>query len=141
MSNVIPVADWYDRAAEAMTRNNKTLFAWSNENNKGLRAVECENIVRTKEFMAAMRAARNRFYKELSTDPTRSRNTAVGQLLFAVQKLLENEQYDKAVAALAHLFKVEGWTTDQAQVNIFNDLNAKDIDALRKKMQEKKDNG
>ena len=137
MSNVIPVAEWYEKAAAQIVRENKTLFQWCNEHNKGLTSRECENIARTKEFQAVIRAERNKFYKELANDPTRSRTTAVGQLLFSVQKLIEAEQYDKAVAALAQLFKVEGWTQDQTSVNIFNDLNAKDIDALRRKVQGK----
>ena len=57
--------------------------------------------------------------------------------LAAVQKLLEGEQYDKAVTALVALAKLEGWTSDQAQLNIFNDLNAKDIEGLKKKLQDK----
>lgn len=137
--STIPPAEWYEKAAVAIVRNGQTLFQWANENNKGLLARECENISRTKEFQSALRAERNRLYKELSTDPSRNRNTAVGQLLFAVQKLLEAEQYDKAVTALSQLFKVEGWTTDSAQISIFNDLNANDIEGLRKKLKDAKD--
>jgi hypothetical protein len=133
----IPAAVWYDKAAEAMVRNEYTLFRFANENNLGLKSTECENIARTKEFQAALRAARNRFYKELSTDPTRSRNTAVGQLLFAIQRLLEGEQYDKAVTALSQLFKAEGWTSDQAQLTIFNELSGKDIEGLRARLRGK----
>ena len=102
-----------------------------------LTSTECQNVARTKEFQSVLRSERNKFYKELSTDPSRSRSTAIGQLLFAVQKLLEGEQYDKAVTALVALAKLEGWTSDQAQLNIFNDLNSKDIEGLRKKLQDK----
>ena len=137
MSNQIPAAAWYEKAAVAIVRNEKTLFQFANEANLGLTSTECQNIARTKEFQAALRAERNRFYKELSTDPSRSRNTAIGQLLFAITKLLEGEQYDKAVGAIAQLFKAEGWTSDSAQLNIFNDLNAKDIEGLKKKLQDK----
>jgi hypothetical protein len=133
----LPACDWFEKAAEQIVRQDKTLFQYACEHNLGLKAVECQNIVRTKEFQAAIRAERNRFYKELSTDPTRNRNTAVGQILFAIQKLLDNEQYDKAVGALTQLAKIEGWTSDAAQVSIFNDLNSKDIDALRSKLQKK----
>lgn len=126
--------DWYDKAANAMVRNGKSLFQWTNENNKGLKKLECDEIAKTPEFMLALRTARNKYYKELATDPTRSRNTAVGQLLYAVERLMDAGLYDKAVAALSQLFKVEGWSNDQTQVNIFQDLNAKDIEALRKKI-------
>lgn len=134
----IPRLDWYEKAAVAIVREEKTLYAWANEAKLGLTSTECANIARTKEFQAALRAERNKFYKELATDQDRSRNVAVGQLIFAISKLLEAEQYDKAVSSLAQLFKVEGWTTDQAQINVFNELNAKDIEGLKKRLQEQK---
>lgn len=134
----IPRLDWYEKAATAIVREEKTLYAWANENKMGLTSTECANIARTKEFQAALRAERNRFYKELATDQDRSRNTAVGQLIFAIQKLLEAEQYDKAVSSLAQLFKVEGWTSDTAQVNVFNELNSKDIEGLKRRLAEQK---
>ena len=134
----IPRLDWYDKAAEAITREGKTLYAYANEQKMGLTSTECANIARTKEFQAALRAARNVYYKELATDPDRSRNVAVGQLIYAVAKLLDAELYDKAVAALAQLFKVEGWTSDQANVNIFNDITAKNIDDLKRTLEAKK---
>jgi len=137
MNHTIAKCDWYEKAAEAIVRQGRTLFQYCNEAKLGITSREAENIARTKEFQACLRVERNKVYKELSTDPTRSRTTAVGQLLFAIQKLLENEQYDKAVTALTNLFKIEGWTNDQASINIFNDLNAKDIDALKRKIQEK----
>lgn len=134
----IPVLDWYEKAADAIVRNGKTLFQYTNETNRGLTSKECESIARTKEFQAVLRTARNKHFKELATDPSRSRNTAVGQLLYLVQKLIDIEQYDKAANALDKLFKVEGWSSDAAQINVFNDLGAKDIEDLRKKLMEKK---
>jgi hypothetical protein len=133
----IPASDWYERACADMVRNGKTLFRWSNEHNKGLTSTECENVARTKEFQACLRAERNKLYAELAKDPTRSKNTALGQMLFAIQKLIENEQFDKAVAAITQLAKLEGWTTDSTQVSIINDISSKDIDALRQKLRDK----
>ena len=83
--------------------------------------------------MEILRLRRNLYYKELANDPSLTRTAVKGQLVFAITKLLEKGMEDKAVAAIMNLAKLEGWTTDQANVNIFNDLNQKDIDALRKK--------
>lgn len=130
----IPPAEWYEKAAVQIVRNSYNLFRWANENNLGLTQRDCDSIAKTKEFQAALRVERNKFYKELANDPSRSRGVAVGQLLYVIQRLIEAEQFDKAGAALAQLFKAEGWTTDTTQLNIFNDLNAKDIDSLRKKI-------
>ena len=133
----LPAADWYQPAARDMVRNGVTLFQWANEHDKGLLKSECESILKTPEWQAVLRAERNRFYKELANDPTRSRNVAVGQLLFAIQRLLEVEQYDKAVSALTQLFKVEGWSKDETAINIFNELNAKDFDSIRARLKTK----
>lgn len=132
----IPKCDWYEKAAIEIVRNDKTLFRYVNEADLGLTSRECENIARTKEFQEVLRIERNKLYKELATDPSRNRNVAVGQLLFAIQKLLDAGSYDKAVASLAQLFKVEGWSSDAtSQVNIFNDLKSTDIGALKAKLE------
>jgi hypothetical protein len=130
----IPAATWYEKACVAIVRNEQTLFQYVNQAGLGLSPRECENVSRTKEFQAVLRAERNKYYKELATDSSRNRNTAVGQLVHAITKLIELGNYDKAVAAIAQLSKLEGWTSDQAQIGIFNDLSSKDIDALRAKL-------
>ena len=56
-----------------------------------------------------------------------------GQLVFAIGKLIEKGQEDKAVTAIMALAKFEGWTSDGANVNVFNDLTQTDLAALRKK--------
>lgn len=132
--NQLPACDWYEKAAEDIVRNDSTLFAWSNKNRKGFTQVECANIARTKEFQATLRVARNKIYKELATDPSRNKNTALGQLVFLIQKMIDAELFDKAVAAIAQLAKLEGWTSDQTQIGIVNDLSGKEIDALRAKL-------
>lgn len=134
MGNQIPIADWYERAANAIVRSGYNLFRWANENDLGLTNRDCENISRTKAWQDVLRTERNKFFKELANDPSRSKNTAVGQMLFAIQKMLDMEQYDKAVSALTQLMKAEGWLAESSSVNIFNDLNSKNIEELRKKL-------
>jgi hypothetical protein len=129
----IPRQDWYEKAAEAIVRHDRTLFQWANENNMGITSTECNNISRTKEFMAALRACRNRYYKELANDPSRNRAAAVGRLLHIIDKLIEVQQFDKASSALVQLLKAEGWSNEQTNVNI-NEVTGKDIEALRAKV-------
>jgi len=116
-----------------MVREQIPLFRYTNEHDLGLTQRECESVVRSRAFMEILRLRRNLYYKELANDPSLTRTAVKGQLVFAITKLLEKGMEDKAVAAIMNLAKLEGWTTDQANVNIFNDLNQKDIDALRKK--------
>lgn len=127
--------EWYGKAAFDIARNNYTLFRWVNENNKGLTKLECERVAKSPEFQQVLRTERYKLYKELAKDAGHSRTVAVGQLLFIVEKLIEAGSFDKAAASLAQLFKVEGWSVEQAgQVNIFQDLGARDIAALRAKL-------
>lgn len=125
---------WYDKAARIMVSKGVNLFAATQELDLGIRSSECESIVHSKEFQAALRAERNRFYKEIASDPARSRNTAVGQLLFAIERMIETESYDKAANAIIQLAKIEGWTNDNAGANLFFDLSGKDLAALKNKV-------
>lgn len=83
--------------------------------------------------MSALRACRNRYYKELANDPSRNRAAAVGRLLHIIDKLIEVQQFDKASSALVQLLKAEGWSNEQTNVNI-NEVTGKDIEALRAKV-------
>lgn len=127
------IEHWYQKAAEIMVREGVNLFAATQKLDLGIRPSECEEIAASKEFLSVLRAERNRFYKELAGDPARSRTTAVGQLLFVIEKLLEHEQYEKAAEAIFKLSRIEGWTTEQAAQNLFFDLTGKDLTELRKK--------
>jgi len=128
-----PTEHWYEKTAALMVREEISLFAATQTLDLGITNRECENIVRTKGFIEVLRNERNKFYKELANDPSRNRNSAVGQLVLAITKMMESEQYDKAVTAIMSLAKLEGWSSDSANVNIFNDMTAKDLAALRTK--------
>lgn len=124
---------WYEKAADAIVREGKNLFLISNEMDLGLTTRECENILRTKLFQEVLRTRRNLYYKEIANDPSLSRAAIKGQLVLAINKMLEKELYDKAANAIMQLAKLEGWTSDGTNVNVFNELTAKDLAALRDK--------
>lgn len=130
-----PTEYWYDKAADAIVREGLTLFAFTNREDLGLTVRECENILRTKLFQETLRTRRNIYYREIANDSSYSRNAAKGQMMVAITKMMENGQYDKAAAAIMQLAKLEGWTTDGTNVNIFQDLSQADIVKLRAKMQ------
>lgn len=124
---------WFDAAADAIVREQKTLFLFSNEKGLGLTQRECEAVLRTRAFQEVIRVRRNHYYKELANDPSLSRQAVKGQLVHAITKLIEKGQEDKAVTAIMSLAKFEGWTSDGTNVNVFNDLTQKDLIELRKK--------
>lgn len=135
-----PVEHWYSQAAAIMVRDGLSLFGATNMLDLGIRNSECEVIQLTPEFQAVIRAERNKFYKELADDPTRSRRAAVGRLVFLVDRLIEREQFEKAANALMQLAKLESWISEGANISIFQDLSQKDLEALRIKFKETKAN-
>lgn len=116
-----------------MVREDISLFGATQKLELGIRPAECDNIVRTKRFQEILREERNKHYKELADDPSRTKRAAVGRLVFIIEQLIEKQQYEKASAAIMQLAKLEGWTDDKASINVFNDLSAKDLEALRSK--------
>ena len=110
-----------------------TLFRASQLLELGITNRECENIVRTRSFKQVLATERNKLYKEFANDPSRNRTAAVGQLVFIINKMVEAEQYDKAAKAIMDLAKLENWVGDNSTINIFNDLNAKDLAVLKAK--------
>lgn len=128
-----PTEHWYEKAADAIVREGKSLFQFANESDLGLTSRECENVLRTKAFQEVLRNRRNLYYKEIAQDPSLSRAAVKGQLVLAITKMLEKEQYDKAANAIMQLAKLEGWTSDGTNVNVFNDLTHKDLLALKDK--------
>jgi hypothetical protein len=128
-----PTEHWFEKAADAIVREGKSLFQYTNEADLGLTSRECDNTLRTKAFQEVLRTRRNLYYKEIAQDPSLSRAAVKGQLVLAINKMLEKEQFDKAANAIMQLAKLEGWTSDGTNVNVFNELTAKDLATLRDK--------
>ncbi|CAN5950550.1 unnamed protein product [Sphagnum jensenii] len=95
-----------------IVREGRSLFAATNEMNLGMTNRECENISKTQAFQEVLRTRRNLYYKEIANDPSLTRNAVKGQLVLAINKMLEKELYDKAANAIMQLAKLEGWTSD-----------------------------
>lgn len=126
---------WYEKAAEIMVREEKSLRQAAMELDLPLTTEECANIERRKTFQKALWAARHKFYKDLSSDPERNKNSVLGQLVFLAQKLIEEREYDKAAEVLFKLAKVEGHVGGENNINIFGNLTPQDIEAERKRIE------
>jgi len=111
------------------------MFNYTCRKDLGLTQKECENVLRTQAFQETYRVRRNIYYKELANDPSMSKTAAEGMAIFAIIKLIEKGQEDKALNGIIQLAKLKGWTSDNANVNIFQDLSAKDLAQLRKKFE------
>ena len=120
-----------------MVREEKSLFAVSNDLDLGLTVKECERLSLDKDFAACLRGERNKMYKELASDPNRSKVSTIGNLLFCADQLSKSGSFDKAAKVLLDVAKMEGWLEDKSVVNVFGDLSAKDLAQMREKVQKK----
>lgn len=135
MANKKRTEEWFEKAADLMVREGKTLPQVVSELGLEITSGEAANLARTKGFQQALWQARNRYQKELADMPGRGKEQAKGLAVWLVQKLVEEGKYDKAIDALMKLAKLEGWTEPETQVNVFGGLNQQQYDALKSKLQ------
>jgi hypothetical protein len=124
---------WYADCADAMVREGIPMFQFTCRADLGLTHKECDSVVRSKAFQEIFRLRKNLYYKELANDPSLTKTAVEGMAILAITRLLEKGMDDKALNGIVQFAKIKGWTSDQASVNIFQDLSAKDLAALREK--------
>ena len=95
------------------------------------------NTFRTKGFQKILRNERQRFYMEIAADPTWSRKTAVGKMLYLVDRLMDAGEHDKALEGLLKVARVEGWLSGETQVTVFNQLTDKEIAEIKQRAAER----
>ncbi len=125
---------WYQKAAERMARENKSLFVVSNELDLGMTAKQCIDLEKTKDFAACYRGERLKYYKELASDPQRSKETLVGQMLVCADELFKKDAPDKAARVLMDLAKIQGYMDASTNLNIFGSLTASDLEATKARL-------
>jgi hypothetical protein len=128
---------WYQKACQKMIRENKSLFYVSNEENLGLTAKQCEDLLRDTEFQNTLRGEKLRYYRELASDPGRSKQSNIGALLYLADQLMANKSFDKAANVIMSVMKAEGQLNDNTSINVFADLTAKDLATMREKVEKK----
>lgn len=132
-----PEQSWFARAAEKMVREEKTLYAVAQELELQMTSRECENVARTKTFQKALWQARTTFHKELANDPDRNKNSLVGNMLLAANKLMEEGKYDKAAEVLFKLARIEGYVGSEANVTVIGTLSQADIDKAKEEVKKR----
>lgn len=127
---------WQVQLAQSMIKDDLSMIAAVTRLGLELSNQDCDELSRDEEFQRLLRAERNRYYRDLAVDPSRDKRTAVGMMLSAIQKLLDEGEWDKAVEGITKLAKLEGWLAPDGQVSIFANLSAKDLEEVRKRLQE-----
>jgi hypothetical protein len=124
---------WYSKLISKHVREDKSLFQCSNELDLGLTVKELEALQKDKDFAAVLRSERWKFYKEIASDPNRSKTSTIGNLLFAADRLMAKGHEDKAARIYMDVAKLEGWFEERS-VTVFGDISQADINKLKEKV-------
>lgn len=95
---------------------------------------EAERTTRRKDWQEIYRSEKNKFYAGVANDPTRSKSVAIGKMEVAIDRLFMAGEYDKVIAGIEKLGKLEGWIGADSSVNIFSGLTARDIAEARERL-------
>lgn len=127
-------------AAELVAREGVSLREAATRLRIPLTNEQAANFWRTKSFQKLLRAERQRYYLEIASDPAHCRKAVVGKMLYLVDRLLDNNEPDKALEGLLKVARVEGWLAGEQSVNVFNSLSDQDLAALKQRALEKLQN-
>lgn len=137
-----PELIWFRKAAEKVAREGKSFLHVLDEMKiDGMRPQEADELYRSKSFQTVLRAERHRYANELANDPQFSKNTAIGMMMIAIQKLMEEGEWDKALEGITKLSKLTGWQGMDTQVAVFGDLKGKEFEQLRKDIESRVSTG
>lgn len=98
-------------------------------------AAECDKIARRTEFKRILREVKYSFHAEVANTPGRNKSSAIGMMQVAIENLLAEGEWDKAVAAIEKLAKLEGWMGSDSNIQIFAGLTARDIAEAKERIQ------
>ena len=125
---------WYNRAAAMIVRENtpyKIAFAEC-----GVAETEAvyTKIFKSKEFQEVLWTERHRYFTEIAQNPSRSKNSAIGLAILALQRLAEEGAWDKVLNGVIQLAKIEGWLGTEQNIQVFANVTAKDIELAKEKL-------
>lgn len=107
---------------------------------RDLDAAECDVIFKRKAFQETLREEQNKHYSAVAQIPGRSKTSAIGLLLVAIERLALEGEWAQVIAGVEKLAKLEGWVGAETNVNVFAGLTAKDISEARERIKNQIDN-
>lgn len=130
---------WFNAAADIIVREAVGLKDAVTQLSIPLTTQDCQNISRRKSFQTALRTAKIRFQAEVANAPGRNKTSTIGHLQILAEKLELEGAHDKAAEVLFKISKLENWVGEGGVVNVFGGLSQKDIDLLKKQVEERLD--
>jgi hypothetical protein len=125
---------FFARLSTFMVTNDVDIFAAATELELGLTSAECQRLLKNKGFLRVLRTARLKAYTELANDPDQNKDSLIGKGIYCVDRLMDDQQYDKALSGILSLAKIQGYVGADSTVNVFAGLNTKDMEALKAKL-------
>lgn len=118
-----------------MVRNEYSLKQAAFEVGHPLDPDEAEAVSKRREFQEILRVERNKYFAMVANDPTRTKSAVLGRMHILADKLMKEGELDKAALVLEKLAKMEGWSGNEGNINIFSGLTARDIAEARERLQ------
>jgi hypothetical protein len=118
-----------------MVRNGYSLKQAAFEIGHPLDLDEAERVQRRREFQEILRVERNKYYSEVANDPTRTKSAVLGRMHILADRLHSDGEFDKAAVVLEKLAKMEGWSGNEGNINIFSGLTHRDIAEARERLE------
>jgi hypothetical protein len=97
---------------------------------------EADKVSRRRDFQEIFRIEKNKFYAGVANDPSRTKSVVLGQMWHLADKLIAGGEFEKAAGVLDKLSKMEGWSGNEGNINIFSGLTARDIAEARDRLKE-----
>lgn len=122
------VQAWFKDVAAAMIRDRMSFRAALTALNISIPTSEAEAIERSNAFRKYLDMEQALLYQELSNNPNFDKNALVGGMLFAIQQMVREGAWDKAVEAWFKIARIQDWVGSESNVNITLGVSQRDID-------------
>lgn len=122
--------------ARLMVQNQLSFVQAVKELKLALEGYECDVLQKRADWKKTLREAKNAFHADVANTPGRNKSSAIGMMQVAIENLMAEGEYDKAVSAIEKLAKLEGWVGSDSNINIFAGLTAREIAEQKAKVLE-----
>ena len=127
-------AAWYRDVASAMLRDILPFRAALAALNIQISNAEADRIEYSAAFKKQLDIEQQLLYQELAANPNFNKQSVIGGMLHAVQQLLREGDFDKAVNGFMAIAKLQGWLGVESNVNVMLGVTQRDIEEARKKI-------
>ena len=130
-----PLRNWHIRCAEAMVANFWTFRQAAQELEIPLTMEEADKVEKSREFRNVLESARLRYWEELATNPSRNKESTIGEMIWLCRQLEREGSFDKALEGFYKIARICGWLDADTNVNIFGKITQADIEQARKELE------